>query len=81
VQEQLGLGREVEVDHVVQQGDVDTASGHVRHHQHHGPAVHELADVDLPGGLVQGAVDVRALHALHRQQLGTRGKKQQQDYS
>lgn len=69
VQEQLGFGGEVVVDDVVQQGDVDTASSHVRHKQHHRSPVHKLPDVDLPGGLIQRAVDVGALDAFRRQKL------------
>lgn len=64
MQEQLGLGWEVVVDDIVQQGDVYTTGCHVSHNQHHGFPMHELPDVDLPGGLVQGAVDVGTLQAL-----------------
>ena len=69
MQEQLGLGGKVVVDDVVQQGDVDTARRHVRHDQHHGLPVDKLADVDLPGGLVQSTVDVRTLHPLQGEEL------------
>lgn len=69
VQEEFGLGWKVVVDDVVQQGDVDTAGGHVGHNQHHGPAVHKLADVDLPGRVVEGTVNVGALHAFQGEQL------------
>ncbi len=71
MQEELGLGREVEVDDVVQQRDVNTAGRHVRHHQHHGLAVHKAADVDLASRLVQSAVDVGAVNALDHQDLQT----------
>lgn len=69
VQEELGLGGEVVVDDVVQQGDVYTASSHVCNNQHHGLAVDKFTNVDLPGSLVQGTVDVGTLHALRGQQL------------
>lgn len=77
VQEQFGLRRKVVVDDIVQQRDVYTAGSNVRHNQHHGFPVHKLADVDLSGRLVEGAVNVRALHALRGQQLDSKtGQKQ-----
>lgn len=74
VQEEFGLGRKVVVDDVVQQGDIDTACGHVGHNQHHGPPVHKLANVDLPCCVVEGAVDVGALYAFRGEQLEGRNR-------
>lgn len=67
MQEEFSLGRKVVVDDIVQQGDVNTAGGHVRHNQHHGPAVHKLADVDLSCRVVEGTVNVGTLHAFRRE--------------
>lgn len=64
MQKELSLGGEVVIDDVVQERDVDTASRHVRHQQHHCLAMDEATDVDLPGCLVQSTVDVRALNSL-----------------
>ena len=47
VHKQLGLRREVEVDDVVQQRDVDAAGGHIRDDQELRAAGPELGDVDL----------------------------------
>lgn len=75
VQEELGLGGEAVVDDVVQHGDVEPAGGHVGDQQHRALALGELGDVDLAGGLVQRAVDVRAADALGCQQLGRVGRE------
>lgn len=64
VQEQLGFGREVVVDDVVQQGDVDTTSSNVSHKQHHGFPMHKFPNIDLSGSLIEGTVDVSTLHTL-----------------
>lgn len=64
MQEEFGLGGEVVVDNVVQQGDVYTTSSNVRHNQHHGFPMHKLPNVDLPGGLIQGAVDVGTIQTF-----------------
>lgn len=64
MQKELGLGGEVIIDDVVQERDVDTTSRHVRHQQHHGFAMDEATNVDLPGRLVQSTVDVRTLDPL-----------------
>lgn len=69
VQEKLGLGWEVVVDDVVQQGDVYTTGSNIGHKKHHSFSVHKLPDVDLSGSLIQGAVYVSTLDALRRKQL------------
>lgn len=69
MQKELGLGGEVIIDDVVQERDVDTASRHVRHQQHHRFPVDKPTDVDLPGRLVQSAVYVRTIDSLRSQQL------------
>lgn len=55
VHEQLGLGREVKVDHIVQQWDVNAAGCHICDHHHVRPPRRELANVDLTSSL-QSAV-------------------------
>lgn len=64
VQEEFGLGREVVVDDVVQQGDVYTTSSNISHNQHHGFPMHKFPYVDLPGSLIKGTVDVGTLHTF-----------------
>lgn len=64
VQEEFCFGREVVIDDVVQQGDVYTTSCNISDDKHHGFPVHKLPDVDLPGSLIEGAVDVGALDAF-----------------
>lgn len=64
MQEELGLGGEVIIDDVVQEWDVDTASCHVRHQQHHRLAMDKATNADLSGCLVQSAVYVRTLDSL-----------------
>ena len=61
--EQLGLGREVIVDDVVQHGDVDTSSCEIGDNKHLGRLVPELGHVDLTGRRVEGAVGVRTRDA------------------
>ena len=53
---QLGLRGKVEVDDVVEHGDVDAPGGEVCHHQHVGGLVTELGHVDLTRRLVEGTV-------------------------
>lgn len=53
VDKQLGLGREVEVDDIVQEGDVDTSGSQIRDEQNPGSLSAELGGVDLSGRGVQ----------------------------
>jgi len=53
---QLRFRGKVEVDDVVQHGDVDAPGSEVGHHQHVGRLVTELGHVDLARRLVQGTV-------------------------
>lgn len=69
MQEEFGLGGEVVVDDVVQQGDVYTTSSNISHNQHHGFPMHKFPNVDLPGSLIEGTVDVGTLHTFQGQQL------------
>lgn len=69
MQEEFGFGREAVVDDIVQERDVDAPGGQVSDDQHWAFAMDELAHIDLPGCLVQGAVDMRAVHTLGCQQL------------
>lgn len=64
VQEELGLGGEVVVDDIVQHGDVYTTSSNISDKQNHGFPIHKLPDVDLPGSLIEGAVDVGTLQTF-----------------
>lgn len=64
VQEEFCFGGKVVIDDIVQQGDVYTTSCYIGDNKHHGFPVHKLPDVDLPGSLVEGAVDVGALDAF-----------------
>lgn len=75
MQEQLGFGGEVIIDDIVQERDVDTASCHVRHQQHHCFAMDKASNVDLSGRLVQSAVYVRTLNSLWSQQLAIKNTK------
>lgn len=70
MQEEFGLGWEIVIYDIVQQGDVDTAGSHVSHNQHHGPPVHKLPNVDLPSRVVEGTVNVGTLYAFRGEQLG-----------
>ena len=67
--EQLGLAREVVVDDVVEQGDVDAARRQVGDQQDVDLAVLELGDADLTRRLVARAVDVATGDAGLLQQL------------
>ena len=67
--EQLGLAREVVVDDVVEQGDVDAARRQVGDEQDVDLAVLELGDADLTRRLVARAVDVATGDAGLLQQL------------
>lgn len=64
MQEELGLGGEVVVDDIVQQGDVYSASSNISDNQHHGFPICKFPDVDLPGSLIKGAVDVGTLQTF-----------------
>ena len=67
--EEFGLGGEVVVDDVVEQRDVDTPGGQVRHQQHAALLVAELGHADLTRGLIERAVRVTAADACLRQDL------------
>lgn len=69
VQEKLGLGGEVVVDDIVQQGDVYTTSSNISHKKHHDFSVHKLPNVDLSCSLIKGTVYVGTLYAFWRKQL------------
>lgn len=64
VQEKLGLGREVVVDDIVQQGDIYATSSNISHNKHHGFSVHKLPNVDLSCGLIEGTVYVGTFDAF-----------------
>lgn len=64
MQKQLGLGGEVVVDDIVQQGDVYTTSSNISHKQHHGFPICKFSNVDLPGSLIKGTVDVGTIHTF-----------------
>ncbi len=83
VHEQLGLGREVEVDDVVQQRDVQAARGHVGHDQHAHAARAELADVDPPrrlrraplAGIAVSPPRTTAARALREKRKPSQGRR------
>ena len=66
---QLGLGREVVVDDVVQLWNVDATRCQVRDNHDLDLSLLELGHVDLASRLVQGAVDVGTADATLGQQL------------
>mmetsp|Transcript_99444 Transcript_99444/g.310479 ORF Transcript_99444/g.310479 Transcript_99444/m.310479 type:complete len:221 (+) Transcript_99444:1418-2080(+) len=59
VDEELGAGREVKVQHVVKVGDVYSARGHVRRHEDAGFVAAEACNLISPSDLVHGTVDDR----------------------
>lgn len=59
--QEFGLGGEVVIDDIIQQGDVYTTSSNISHQKHHGFPVHKFPNVDLPGSLIKGTVDVGTL--------------------
>ena len=64
VHEQLGPRGEVEVDDVVEERNVDTARGDVRHHHDAGLPAPKSTDVELTRSHVHGAVHRGDGHAL-----------------
>lgn len=61
MQEKFGLGGEVVIDDIVQQGDVYTTSCHISHKKHRSFPMHKFPYVDLPSSLIKGTVDVGTL--------------------
>ena len=66
---ELRLPWEVEVDDDVEHGDVDPAGSDVRNEEDVRLLVCELGYVDLPGGLIKGAVYIGTADACLFQQL------------
>lgn len=58
--EELRFSREVQVDDVVQGGDVDTTRGYISYYQNTNLLLDELGCVDFAGRGVQARVDERA---------------------
>lgn len=69
MQKELGFGREVVVDDIVQQRDVYTTSCHISDNKYHRFPMHKLPYVDLPGSLIQSTVDVGTFYSLSGQKL------------
>ena len=61
--EELHLGREIVVDDVLEERDIDTSSCQVCHDQHTDPLLAELEEFVLARPLVHGTVDVVGLEA------------------
>ena len=61
--EELHLGREIVVDDVLEERDIDTSGRQICHDEHSGPLLAELEELVLTRPLVHRTVDVVGLEA------------------
>lgn len=79
--EEFGLCWEVEIDDVVQEGDVDAPSGQICHQEASHPAFAEILNGHATGHGIQsrvnhGAVDLEFIQKLHGEMKRSTYKKQ-----